>query len=297
MKLKAWLFPLGARSKAWIEKLLPESASAVKNGRCPVSVSDPVLPRILSGDGDGYLVNGEAVFSPAERASVRHFEASCRRVIPEARRDHAANLATVESTATRGGEGLAGIRLVTGFVLHQVRIQSDVVAGIGGWTSECVIGSDVTKAFESGGLSGFQLVPVVNPKTGSPHSSCAQLFSESVLPPALIDASVERIRSRLKEEDGALRHLGCLSYAEGDLAGYPDFNRSAEPWAGWWGFPSWVVSARVATLFRRARLKGWHFRPVLERGTAVHDQYLAGWDKLAALVARGVRTNFHGGRF
>jgi hypothetical protein len=50
-------------------------------------------------------------------------------------------------------------------------------------------------------------------------------------------------------------------------------------------------------LFKRARLKGWHFRPVLERGTAIHDQYLALWNRLSALVAEGVNTNFQGGRF
>jgi len=296
MELLVWLFPLGERSRARLVELLPASRLVFKSGRCALPVSDPLLPRVLAG-GDGFWVAGQSVFSRSELSRFRHFEAVCRRVVPEGKRDHEKNLATVEATPKFGPDGTAGIRLVRGFVLTRITLKPNVVAAIGGWTNECVVGSEVAQAVREAGFSGFQLLPVTHPKTGVPYADFSHLFTEAILPPATLDPSVETIRSRFPEENGALRHLGCLSYAAGDLYQRPDFNRSAEPWASWWGFPSWVVSARVAALFKRAKLSGWHFRPVLEVGSATYDQYLRSWQELAQHVAEGEKTTFDGGRW
>jgi hypothetical protein len=108
---------------------------------------------------------------------------------------------------------------------------------------------------------------------------------------------VERIASTCPEEDGRLRHLGCLAYARHDLADRPDFNRTAEPWAGAWGWPSWVVSARVAAMLRAPAVRGWAFRPVVVEGTALDETYLRTWAQLRAIVAAAPAGRLDGGRW
>ncbi len=161
---------------------------------------------------------------------------------------------------------------------------------------EYVLGAGVQQAFAAAGLSGYSLVPVVNPKTGSPWPEIAQIHSSSVLPKSMRDASVDRIVSRHEIENGKLRHLGCLAYAPEDLEGRPDFNRTGEPWR-WWGFPSWVVSSRVERVFKEYRLRGWAFRQAFLAGTKLYEEYLGLWGELRRLVSRTRKSAFEGGRW
>ena len=107
-----------------------------------------------------------------------------------------------------------------------------MVGAIGDWTQEYVIGSGVAKLFQKAKLTGLSILPVRNPKTGAAHEGFSQIFSESILKPATIDCSVERIKSAFPSEDGQLQHMGCLSYAAADLEDTTDFSRTAEPWGG-----------------------------------------------------------------
>lgn len=297
MELRARLHPLTEEGRARLLEIL-SPAPAPTSDRYPVSVEDPALSRVLDAGeaAGGYWVSGEAVLDAGELASVGHFEAVCRLVAPETDADRERNTATVRATAERDAGGFAPIRLARGFVLSRLRLRPNQVASIGDWTGEYVVGPALARALETAGCTGHVLLPVGDPRTGRERPDCHQIFGEAVLPPALVDCSVERIVSRFPEERG-LRHLGCLSYRPGQLSGRPDLDRTAEPWAGSWGWPSWVVSARVVALFRASRLRGWAFRPVLVEGTDLHGQYLARWERLRSLVAGTASSRLDGGRW
>ena len=74
-------------------------------------------------------------------------------------------------------------------------------------------------------------------------------------------------------------------------------NRTAEPWAGWHGWPAWVVSRRVVEVLRQSQVRGWHYRPVLIQERPLYARYLADWQTLAAAVAVTTRSSFEGGRW
>jgi hypothetical protein len=264
-----------------------------------VVVTDPNLQRILdAGDtSDGFWVAGEAIFSARELRQISHFELVCRCVIPETENDYKANAAACEQTALMDAGGHAPIRLVTGFRLSRIRLKPNAVGSVGDWTGEFVIASGVAKVFEEAGLSGFSLEPVADPKTGAAHERYFQIYSKHVTAPATIDCSVECIQSRFPEENGHLRHLGCLAYPSAALAHRPDFNRTAEPWSGWHGWPAWVVSARAVSAFKRSKCRGWHFRPVLMTDTELYSQYVAQWQQLCNAVAATRKSQFDGGRW
>ncbi len=184
-----------------------------------------------------------------------------------------------------------------GGALTRIKLKPNMVGAIGDWTSEYVIGPGVVAAFEREGLSGWSAETVLNSNTRLPHPEFVQIFSDSFSRPGVIDCSVERIRSDFASEDGRLRHLGCLSYAAAHLADLPDFARTAEPWGGWNGSPSWVVSSRVANAFAAHKLRGWTFRPVLTTESDLYRQYLDQWQALCEWVADSSRSEFDGGRW
>lgn len=296
MRLTARLFPLG-RSGDALATALDVAALDVTSARIAVPLDD--LGRALeAGDAaDGFWVAGEASFAPAELASISHFELVCRGVVAETARDSEANLALCKATPPFDAGGWAPIRRVRGLTLTRIPLAPNRVGAVGQWTAEYVAGAAVLQSLSAAAVTGLELVPVTSTKSGAPHPAHRQLFSAAILAPAVVDGSVERISSRFAEEDGALRHLGCLAYEPEALAATADFNRTAEPWAGWNGWPSWVVSRRVVDVFRRAKLRGWHFRPVLVTGTPLYAESVERWRELRNLVARSRRSQLDGGRW
>ena len=298
MKLKAYLYPLGDDSLELLAALIPEKAREIVSARWSVALDDPVLPKMLStaDSTGGFWVSAEAVFSAAELREISHFEIICRKFISESNKDYESNMAAClrAPLTDRGGE--SPIRLATGYSLARFSLKPNMVGAIGDWTGEYVIGSAVADAFESKKFSGATFLPVYNPKTDAPYADFFQIFSDSVLEPAEMDCSVERIQSDEPEENGKLRHLGCLSYREEILVEKPDFLRTAEPWGGWWGTPSWVVSSRVECAFRERKLRGWAFRPVLVADSRLHASYLSQWTSLNELVSQCSSSTFDGGR-
>jgi hypothetical protein len=299
MRLQARLFPLGDDSKRVLSSLLRPEALVFTSARCPVEVDDPVLARILrDGDSaDGFWVGGEAVFSVSEARAFTHFELACRSIIKESKADFAANDAVRASTPLIDAGGHAPIRLLPAVTLTRIPLKPNMVGAVGDWTAEYVLGPVVANAFADAALAGASFRPVTNPRSGGTHDGFVHLFSDAILPPSAIDDSVERIRSRYAEEDGTLRHGGCLAYPVEALRHRPDFNRTAEPWAGGHGWPSWVVSARVSEVFHAAKLRGWHFRPVLTIESDSYAEYAAKWRRLKAAVTSTTRSTLDGGRW
>lgn len=299
MLLRARLFPSDDGGREIIERLSPLDSLKPTSGRYPVAVGDPALTEILrAGDGaGGFSVSAESVFTRTELRDISHFEVVCRKFVSETDEDYAHNAAACEGAALVEAGGEEPIRLVSGFALTRVELKPNMAGAIGDWTTEYVVGRGIVEAFEQEGLSGWSAKSVLNPKTRSNHADFVQLYSDVVLRPAAIDCSVERIQSEVPEEEGCLRHLGCLSYAAADLAGQPDFIRTAEPWGGWSGWPSWVVSSRVPKVFTARKLRGWAFRPVLTTESRLYRQYLDRWQILCELVAGSASSDFDGGRW
>jgi hypothetical protein len=299
MKLYARLFPLCDNSQQILDVLLKNGVPRVVSARWPVAVDSPILAEILqAGESTkGFWVSGEAVFSQTELTEVSHYEAVCRKFVKESPADYEANAAACARAPLFDAGGDSPIRLASGFSLSRIPLKPNMVGAIGDWTQEYVVGSRTTGVFNSSALTGFCLRPISNPNRSSPYKDFFQLFSDFVLHPTVIDCSIERITSSSPGENGQLRHLGCLSYAESDLADTPDFSRTAEPWGGWHGWPLWVVRARVKQAFAAHKLRGWAFGPVLVSGTTLYDDYLKQWEQLSGLIRHCNRSKFDGGRW
>ena len=299
MKLLARILPLGDESARALLSLLPANARGVKSGRYAIDVDDQLFRRILEAGeiAGGFWVGGEPVWSPAELAGFTHYELASRFVIRESRADFDANDAVRARTPLIDAGGAAPIRLMSGLFLSRVTLKPNMVGSVGDWTEEYVVASGATNTFKVARLTGTDFLAVTHPKTGVTHDNCFQLYSESLLPPVVIDDSVETIVSRHPEENGRLRHLGCLAYTSAALHQRPDFSRTAEPWGGWHGWPTWVVSARVAGAFKAAKLRGWHFRPVLTVDSDIYRKYAACWQTLRDALAATTKSKCDGSRW
>jgi hypothetical protein len=298
MQITAWLYPKSDRSRHQLVQAMQSAEVELISARYGLRVGSPVLERALeAADGaDGLGVSAGAILSKPELESLPFRELMCRNTAPESPRDHELNHAACAASPLQDFGAEEPIRLFQGLSLSRVKVKPNFVAGVGEWTDEYVLGTAVQRVFAAAGLSGYSLVPVVNPKTGSPWPEIAQIHSSSVLPGSMRDASIERIESRFGSENGKLRLLGCLAYAPVDLEGRPDFNRTGEPWR-WWGLPSWVVSARVEHVFKQFRLRGWAFRPVFVGGSKLYAEYLGAWHELRRLVCTTAKSSFEGGRW
>ena len=299
MELRARLFPFGDATHRALASVVPPESLRWQSSRCAVDFEDARLSRILeAGDtAKGFGVSGESVFSAAELGSVTHFELVCRAIARETDRDFQANDAVRQRTRPIDAGGERPIVLLAGLFLSRVRLKPNMVGSVGDWTQEYVIGSGIAEVITRAGWTGVTLLPITNPRTGAAYTEYFQIFSKALLPPAIVDCSVERIRSRYPDDDGSLRHLGCLVYERSALLDRPDFNRTAEPWGGAHGWPVWVVSARVEQTLKKAHLRGWHFRPVLTSGSDLYTEYVSKWTRLLAAVSASTRSKMDGGRW
>lgn len=299
MKLRTWLYPLDECSAEIVTRLAPLAAAEMVNGRYLLDLDDPALPVVLdeAESVKGFWVSVQPVFSSAELRTVTHFELVCRKLISETRKDFEWNNAAKDKAPLFNAGGESSIRLLRDLTLTHIRLKPNMVGGIGDWTQEYVVGSGVATAFQTANLSGLSFLPVRNAKTGTPHEGFSQIFSESILKPATIDCSVERINSPFHEENGRLRHLGCLSYAADELEHTEDFSRTSEPWGGWHGWPLWVVRAKVKEIFTEQKLRGWVFGPVLNTNTDLYADYVRQWERLSRLVMQCTKSKFSSGRW
>lgn len=299
MFLQARLFPKGDSSREIILKSLPSDSLQPLSARYPVKVTDPVLSEIIrEGDAaNGFGVGGETIFTREELQLISHFECVCRKFVQEGKRSYEHNYNECESTYLIHASAGAPIRIVTGLALDKVGLKPNMIGLIGEWTNEYIIGSAIYSSLQLSNFTGWSVRPLLNLKTNSPYDEYHQLYSHSILKPAKIDCSVEQIKSSINDENGRLRHLGCLAYTASDLAGQPDFSRTAEPWAGWHGWPSWVVSARVVNFFHTNKFRGWAFRPILTVESGLYREYLEQWQALCEIVAKSKKSKFEGSRW
>lgn len=254
---------------------------------------DPRVDRMieLTKDTPGLMLQSTMSFTEGEMAQARYFQLVCRSTVSmrdrEADEYNARHRARLEALPFHRARGrLLRIKLLDTIELSRVTVKPNVVAGVGEWGDEYIVGRAVAKAFEQAELTGYELRPIPNPKTGKVHPDHFHLYCESIMPPAEMDSTTLPPNlgpDRLTRRESP-RQLGCLTYRLNGAERLCDFNRTTEDWFGE-ALPTWVVTARVRECFLRHRLKGWEFRPVLEAGTAMHRQYLALWEDLLRRVA------------
>jgi len=256
-----------------------------------IDTEDPLLDALLAAAaraGRRLVVLRHVECSRAEVLAASHLEVLRKARIPDPQVDDRATRADMEAAPPRPtAEGWVVV-LPQRLFLAPSALKEGGLAGVGEWTGEYVAGVRAAALLEGSGLTGLSLRPVYAPVKarrggGAAGASlvqpgCRQLYSESILPPALLDRTAFTTRDDGPAGPRTPRRLGCLSYAAGALEGARDVSRTAEPW-GPCGMPDWVVSARAREVIEGAKISGVAFRPVLVAGTPLHAEHRRRWER------------------
>ena len=257
-----------------------------------VDANDPCFDRILEATKgtSGVWLNPIMKFTPKEMAQARYFQPEGRKLVRETGPDYDLNINNLRSSAFRQSDGRAlRIKLIDRIALSRIALPPDAIGLASDWMAEFIVGRDVARRLDQEGLSGYELRPVFNPKTGHDHADYFHLYSESIMPAAQLDRTTITVAADIPEE-GGYRELGCLTYATGEDQKVADFNRTVENWSNNF-IPLWVVSARVRDAFQRHKLKGWAFRPVRD-GDAAASHISETWSSLLARMASNPRNRW-----
>lgn len=192
----------------------------------------PAFDRLLevSKAGRGCWFNAWMEFTTQELAQSRFFQLECRgKLIREKGADYDLNIARLQSHPfITAGPG-AKIRLLDRIALRGASVGPNQVACASDWMAEFVVSQEVGRIFESEGLTGFTLRPVFDSRTKAGYDTLFQLYTDHIMPRAIVDATTPAYRGQTDPEDR--RQLACLTY---DFAGNPpiaDFHRTAEAWS------------------------------------------------------------------
>jgi hypothetical protein len=221
-------------------------------------------------------------------------------IFSESDADYKLNNQRVETLETISTYGDVRIRLLDRVWVKSRKLKENTIAGGLEWIGGFIIPEGVAKLFRSAGLKGFFCKEVMDRKNQQPRSGIYLLYSESIMPPALICVEptkgipfADKVRDQMEELDlseeeiqklgevvnadnDLFRLYGCLCYEPLASSKLLDFNVTAEPW-GAWESPLLVVSSRVRDVYREHGLKGWVFEPVLEKGTGMFEDHQALW--------------------
>jgi hypothetical protein len=258
-----------------------------------LDADDPRFDRVLelTKNTSGCWLNPIVGFTAAEQRSARLFQLEGRKIVLETPADSDLNRGRLEGTPfRRNGARPLRIKLIDRIALSRVALPPNGVALAGDWMAEFVAHRAAAAVFEQAGVKGCAFRPIFNPRTGRDHADFVQPYSESIMPPAVLDATTISLAAELPEE-GGWRELGCLTYGPEAVVFADDFNRTAENWSNSF-IPFWVVTARVRDLFQTHKLKGWAFRPVLELGTPLHRTYTEIWTSLLERIAINPRNRW-----
>ena len=244
--------------------------------RLELDCNDPKFERLLEvtrHTGGGFFTP-YMTFTAAELAAAKFLQVDCRgKILNETSKDTDQNRHILKSAAFHHAPGRSlTIKLVDRIAITKIAVAPNAIGCATDWMPEFVVPRAIADAFRDEGLTGFETRPVVNGKTDQPHADFFLLYSSSIMPDA--ERNVTTIDRRAERE--GWRAFGVLTYDFSNGAEPCDFNRTAEDF-GANHFPLWIVSRRVREVVTRRKIKGWAFRPVLEKGTAVHAEYLRMW--------------------
>jgi hypothetical protein len=251
----------------------------------------PLFDRILvlTKGTEGCWFNPLMEFTKAETGAVRFFQLECRKLVREGPGDYEVNVARLRSLPFLETGGGRKIRLLERIALRCASLKANEIACAGDWMAEFVAHREAGRIFESEGLTGLSLRPVFDPKAGKDYEDLFQLYTDSLMPPVELDLTTPPHPDSPAKKP---RQLACLTYDFGKgNEPVSDFNRTAEAWSSN-DMPAWVVTSRVREVFTRNKLRGWAFRPVLEKGTDLHAAYLAKWQDLIDRISASNTRHF-----
>lgn len=184
------------------------------------------------------------------------------------------------------------------------KLKPNVIAGVLQWTPDFILPTEIMNIFKQSQLDGFSVREVWNRKAQLPFGDYHLLYSDHFMPAAKrvvfppesisfeerfkddfakVGISQTRARELAQQDKEQLSLYGCLCYETLNRKNLKDFNRTAEPWASN-DFPLWVVSRRVRDIFRKHRLKGWLFEPVLEKGSELYEEHRLLWKSFIGAI-------------
>jgi hypothetical protein len=191
------------------------------------------------------------------------------------------------------------------------KLKSNVIAGVLQWTPDFILPTNIVNIFKQSKLDGFSVREVWNRKTQSPFKDYHLLYSDHFMPAAKrvvfppesisfeerlkddfekVGISQTRAGELAQQDQEQLSLYGCLCYETLNRKNLKDFNRTAEPWASN-DFPLWVVSRRVRDIYRKHKLKGWIFEPVLEKDSELYEEHRLLWESFVGAIQIN-RANF-----
>jgi hypothetical protein len=250
---------------------------------------DPKFHRLLevTRHTGGAWFNPYMTFTADELAAANFLQVDCRgKIVKETSQDGDRNRQIVKSVGFQHIPGRSlTIRLVDRIAITRIAIAPNAIGCATDWMPEFLVHRAIVDTFFEEGLTGFETRPVVNGKSDQPHADFFLLYSPSIMPDA--ERDVTTIDRREKRE--GWRELGVLTY---DLGAHQptDFNRTAEGFAAH-HLPLWIVSQRVREVVARRGFKGWAYRPVLEKGTPLHQEYTRLWAEALERIAVNPRNN------
>jgi hypothetical protein len=244
----------------------------------------------LTKHTSGFWLTPEMQFDAGELSDVGYYQPVSRKTVKQSHLDFSLTIAHLRETDFLVTGAGTRIKLLKKIALSKINLKPNMVGHLDEWAEEYIITDVVASMFRKYGLSGFDTLPVFNPKTRENHRGYFQLYAENILPPAVRDLSVIEVESKFSG-GRLLRHLGCLTYKLEGGETINDFNRTAEAW-GSNDLPFWVVTARVVECFRQNQFRGWAFRPVLDEGSHLYAEYIKKWLILRQKISTNPRNRF-----
>ena len=256
-----------------------------------LDTSSEVFRRIvaISRDTPGMWLNPVVQFSRREIAGSAWLQLETRgKIVGETPREYEHNETVLKRCPLVSARQGTQIRLPENLALSKIKLKPNEIGAVTNWLPEWVVPNFVTEVFRAAGLRCWKAKPLVNFRDNSFILGFAQLFTDAILPPAILDHTTRAVELA---EGGGWRQLGCLTYEAEDLARLKaDFLRTAEDWSAF-NVPIWVISRAVRECFERNKLRGWAFRPVLEAGSPLQQEYTNIWENLFRLI--GPVSNIH----
>ena len=280
--------------RSWIEKGVRQAVS-----------EDPVLGRLADADSfitmdaespefETYLricnsVGKRILFWPrmligkSELAEVELFELdSSGRGLRESDRICNYTQAYLQSLPLRETGGGAFIWIMAKAFKNKIEFPPNCIRALSDWANEYVIPAGVQRDFKDAGLAGFAGNPMFT-LDGKEIPDYFLLYINSILPPVVRDKTV--LISGLIPQKRHYSRLGYLCYDLDSIGDHVDFYRTAEPFCAW-SLTSIIASKSVKSCVEANKLKGWRFRPVLNKHTPLYQTYLSLWEGVFTLLEK-----------
>jgi len=217
-------------------------------------------------------------FTNAEILQSKYYQLDCRgKIILESNKDYEFNAKELELKSFISTDADVKIRFPDKLYLSKIDLNENVIGCATNWLREFILPINVSDVFRKYKLIGFETRNIFNLRNKEAHEKYHQLYTDKLMPKAELDiASIKYIN----DIGGySFRELGCLTYDMSKINNTSDFYRTAENWSSNY-CPIWIVSSSTKKCYDENKLKGWNFRPVLDKGSELYENYSDKWSTI-----------------